>query len=163
MSMNRVTRCALGAAGAAASMVLLSACASSHTASAGSSGSAASGSGSTTGLLTESTSIGTVAADASGHTLYELVGDTTAKPTCTGSCLSIWPAAMASGTQVVLQGHPAFTYTKDTASGQVGGQGVTDQWGTWYALDSSGNPITKAAATGSASTSSSKGSGGYGY
>jgi predicted lipoprotein with Yx(FWY)xxD motif len=161
MSTNKVTRYALGVSVAAISVALLAACASSHTASAGSSGSAASSA--TSGLLTEPTSIGSVAADPSGHTLYELVGDTTAKPTCTGSCLSIWPAAMAGGTQVVLRGHPAYTYTKDTASGQITGQGVKDQWGTWYALDSGGNPITKAATAGGASSSSSKGSGGYGY
>jgi predicted lipoprotein with Yx(FWY)xxD motif len=145
------------------SVVLLAACASSSktSTSAGAGGSTASAA--TSGLLTESTSVGTVAADASGHTLYELVGDTTAKPLCTGSCLSIWPAAMAGGTQVVLRGHPAYTYTTDTAAGQVSGQAVKDQWGTWYALDSGGNPITKAATSGGASSSSSKGSGGYGY
>ena len=158
--MNKCTRYAFGTATASVGMLVLAACGSSgNGAGSGPAGSAASGS--TSGLRTQSTAIGTVAADASGRTLYELVGDTTAKATCTGSCLTIWPAAMASGTQVVLQGHPAFTYIKDSAPGQIAGQGVKDQWGTWYALDSNGKPITKAPASGGASSSS--GGGGYGY
>jgi hypothetical protein len=55
---------------------------------------------------------------------------------------------MAGGTQVVSRGHPAYTYAKDAAAGQVSGQGVKDQGGT---------------TAGGASSSSSKGSGGYGY
>jgi predicted lipoprotein with Yx(FWY)xxD motif len=161
MMRNNIPRYAVGAATASVSIIVLAACGSSG----GSSGSAAAGgaaSGSTNGLRTQSTSIGTVAADKSGHTLYELVGDTAAKSKCTGSCLAIWPAAKAGGSQVVLQGHPAYTYSGDSAAGQVNGQGVKDQWGTWYALDSNGAPITKAPSSGAAS-SSSGGSGGYGY
>jgi predicted lipoprotein with Yx(FWY)xxD motif len=167
MSTSGLTRIALGAAAASLSVVLLAACASStHKASAGAGGGATTGGGSasTASLKTESTSIGTVAADASGHTLYELVGDSTSNPMCTGGCLAIWPAATVNGTQVVLQGHPAYTYSADTAAGQVHGQGVKDQWGTWWALDSNGKPITSTAPTGGASSSSSGGGGGgYGY
>jgi hypothetical protein len=90
-------------------------------------------------------------------------GDTTAKPTCAGNCLSVWPAAIAGGTQIVLRGHPAYTYTKDSAAGQIIGQGVKDQWGTWYALHGGGNAISKPATAGGASSTSNKGSGGYGY
>lgn len=151
---------------AGASLLVLAACASSHPAASAGNGGGSTPS-STSGLRTQSTSIGAVAADPSGHTLYELVGDSAASPTCTGGCLSIWPAVMANGTQVVLQGHPAFTFTGDKSAGQVNGQGVKDQWGTWYALDSTGAPITTAApASAPATTSSSSsggGGGGYGY
>jgi predicted lipoprotein with Yx(FWY)xxD motif len=89
-----------------------------------------------------STPIGTVLVAPSGHTVYELVGDTAANQTCTGGCLVIWPAVMSNGSQVVVNGHPAFTYASDTAAGQTKGQNVTDQWGRWLALDANGNPIT---------------------
>lgn len=161
MTSNRISRYALGAATASVGMIVLAACGSSgNSAGSGPAGSATSGS--TNGLRTQSTSIGTVAADKSGHTLYELVGATATNSKCTGSCLTIWPAVMAGGKQVVLQGHPAFTFSGDTAAGQVKGQGVKDQWGVWYALDSNGKPITNASPAGGAS-SSGGGSGGYGY
>ena len=78
---------------------------------------------------------------------------------------------MANGAQVVLQGHPAYTFEGDKSAGKTTGQGVTDTWGTWYALDSNGAPITTStpasspASTPSSSddSSSSGGSGGYGY
>lgn len=166
MSNTPVTRIALGVAAVSLSTVLLAACSSSGSPG-GSGGSGGSGSGtpgSTSGLKTQSTSIGTVTTDSSGHTLYELVGDTTASPKCTGGCLAVWPAVMSNGTQVVLQGHPAYTFTADKAPGQVNGQGAKDQWGTWYALDQNGAPITATApASGTNSTGSSSGGGGGGY
>jgi predicted lipoprotein with Yx(FWY)xxD motif len=164
MSTINRARYAAGVAAVSVSMVVLAACASSHTTTNAGNGGGSSPS-STSGLRTESTSIGTVAADSSGRTLYELVGDTTANQMCTGGCLTIWPAAMSGGTQVVLQGHPAFTFSGDTGAGQAHGQGVKDQWGTWYALDSNGAPITTAAPASNAPAtgSSSSGGGGYGY
>jgi predicted lipoprotein with Yx(FWY)xxD motif len=173
MSTKNLTWYGVAGVTASLSVVVLAACSSSGNAAGSStSGSGAGNSagaaaaansvGAAAGLKTQSTSIGTVTTDASGHTLYELVGDTTATPKCTGSCLSIWPAVTANGTQVVLQGHPAYTFAGDKAAGQVTGQAVKDQWGTWYALDNTGKPITKAA-SGSSESSSSGGGGGYGY
>ena len=139
---------ALGAAGATALVTLLAGCGSSSSgvapAAAGSSSAVATGSAAA--LQTKSTSIGTVLVDPSGHTVYELVGATASNTMCSGGCLSIWPAVTANGTQVVVNGHPAFTFTADTAAGQTKGQGVTDQWGRWLALDASGNPINAPAA-----------------
>lgn len=163
---HKAARFAYGAAAASVGVALLAACGSSGTASsnghtaatAGPGGNASSG---PSAQRTQSTSIGTVAADPSGRTLYELVGNPATDSKCTGSCLSIWPAAKSGGTQVILHGHPAHTFVKDTAPGQISGQGVTDQWGTWYALDGQGTPITKKAPPGSSSSSSQ--SGGYGY
>ena len=127
-----------GAAGVTAVVMLVAGCASS---SGGSSSTKAPAGGSTSGLKTAKTSIGTVLVNASGHTVYELVGDTAAKPTCTGKCLSIWPAVDANGSQVVVNGHPAFTYVRDTSAGDTKGQNLKDQWGVWLALDANGNPI----------------------
>ncbi len=141
MSASLSRKMVFGAA-AAAVMTLAAGCGSSSTpASSGSTTPTNSATGSGNGLKTGSTSIGTVLVDPSGKTVYELVGDTAAKPTCTGACLSVWPAVMSNGTQVVVNGHPAFTFTGDSAPGQTKGQNVTDKWGEWYALDANGNPV----------------------
>ena len=106
-------------------------------------------------LKTMSTSIGTVLVDPSSRTVYELVGDSAANPTCTGGCLAIWPAVTKNGSQVIVNGHPAFTYVNDTSAGQTKGQNLTDQWGRWVALDASGNPISASGATTPAPSASS--------
>ncbi|MCW2495450.1 hypothetical protein [Jatrophihabitans sp.] len=175
MSTKTARRYSIGIAATCLSVAVLAACSSSGGSSDSGSTAApaaagASSSAATSGLRTRSTSIGTVTTDATGHTLYELVGDSAASPKCTGACLSVWPAAMVSGKQVVLQGHPAYTFMGDSAAGQVTGQGVKDQWGTWYALDGTGAPIVKAGSGGSSSapsssssSSDSSGGGQYGY
>ena len=100
-------------------------------------------------LKTKSTSIGAVLVDASGHTVYELDGDSATSQTCDADCLAIWPAVEANGRQVVVNGHPAFTFTGDSSAGQTTGQNVTDQWGLWLALDAKGDPISAQAAASS--------------
>jgi predicted lipoprotein with Yx(FWY)xxD motif len=155
MSSFGIGKLGLGAAAAAALVALVAGCASSSSkppaggaSSTPQSNPAVSGSAS---LKTRSTSIGTVLVDGSGHTVYELVGDSAAKQTCTGGCLATWPAVTANGSQVIVNGHPAFTFAGDGSAGQTKGQNVTDQWGRWLALDASGNPISApAAATSSA-------------
>jgi predicted lipoprotein with Yx(FWY)xxD motif len=130
------------------------------------SGGSSSASQNASGLTTQSTSIGTVVADAKGRTVYELVGDPVSNTKCTGACQSIWPPVMSGGKIAVVHGHPVFTYARDTATGQTTGQGVKDTWGLWLALDSKGQPIsasTKSAPSPSQSSASSGGGGGYGY
>lgn len=164
MSVVGIGKKGLGAVGAAALVALLSACGSgsSSTATGGSASGATQGKAPVTvsakGLKTMSTSIGTVLVDASNHTVYELVGDSAASDTCTGSCLAIWPPLLKNGRPVIVNGHPAFTYVKDTAPGQTTGQNVTDQWGRWLALDAQGNPITAPGSATSPSASPSKSS-----
>jgi predicted lipoprotein with Yx(FWY)xxD motif len=122
---------------------------------------------------TQSTSIGTVLADSKGRTVYELVGDTAANSKCSSACQAIWPPVMSGGKIMVVHGHPAFTFTGDSAAGQTHGEGSKDTWGLWLALTPSGSPIAAGAAPAAAqssaptstSSSSSGGStgGGYGY
>ncbi len=152
MSGFTIGKLGLGVAGATALALLVAGCGSSSGTTAGGAGSNApqsqpAGSAGAGGLKTASTSIGTVLVDGSGHTVYELVGDSAAKQSCTGGCLAIWPAVMANGSQVIANGHPAFTFTGDSSAGQTKGQNLKDQWGVWLALDASGNPISAAAAT----------------
>lgn len=135
----------LGAVGATAVAVLVGGCASSahsQNQAGGASGSAPTKASGASGLKTRSTSIGAVLVDASGHTVYELVGDSAAKQTCGGGCLAIWPPVMTNGTQIVVNGHPAFTYVGDKSAGQTKGQNLTDQWGRWLALGADGNPVS---------------------
>jgi predicted lipoprotein with Yx(FWY)xxD motif len=117
-----------------------------------------------------------------GHTLYYFTPDTAGgKPTCTGSCASIWPAltatsptgsATATGTltvvsgQVVYNGHPLYEFTGDSAAGQANGEGTG---GKWYVatptLATGAGPATTTPSSPSSpsSSSTSGGGGGYGY
>lgn len=154
MSTFGISKVGLGTAGAAALVAVLSACGSGSSAATSAAGSGsgapqskATATSSTGALKTKSISIGEVLVGPSGRTVYELVGDTASNPTCTGRCLAIWPPVMKNGRQVIVNGHPAFTYVRDTATGQAKGQNVTDQWGRWLALDASGNAIGAATAT----------------
>lgn len=117
------------------------------------------------GLTTRSTSLGTVVADPSGRTVYELVGNPASNPACTSACMGIWPPVMSGGKIAVVHGHPVFTYTGDSAPGQTHGQDVTDAWGQWLALDSKGQPVAASGgspAPSSAPSSASSGTGGSG-
>jgi predicted lipoprotein with Yx(FWY)xxD motif len=153
----------VGVAGAGALLALVAGCGSSSssttpaaasTSSAPQSQPAATGSASS--LKTMSTSIGTVLVDSSGKTVYELVGATAANNMCSGSCLAIWPEVTANGKQVVVNGHPAFTFAEDTAAGDTKGQNLTDQFGKWLALDASGNPISAPASAPASANATTK-------
>jgi predicted lipoprotein with Yx(FWY)xxD motif len=86
----------------------------------------------------------------SGKTLYTLN-----KPTCTGKCLTFWPALLlpkgatkavagagvnasmlgtkhvAGGLQVTYGGKPLYWFSKDKGPGKVTGNKTKDQWGVW--------------------------------
>jgi predicted lipoprotein with Yx(FWY)xxD motif len=121
----------------------------------------------TTGLTTRSTSLGTVVADSKGNTVYELVGNPASNSKCSAACMAIWPPVMSGGKIAVVHGHPVFTYTGDSSAGQTNGQGLTDTWGKWLALDTQGQPVAGSgggsATTPSSAPSSASGGGGYGY
>jgi predicted lipoprotein with Yx(FWY)xxD motif len=118
------------------------------------------------GLTVQSTGLGKVVADSNGRTVYELVGDPASNSKCTGSCESIWPPVMSGGKLAIVHGHPVFTYSGDSATGQTKGQAVKDTFGLWLALDPKGQPIPaskKAAPASAPSSPASGGGGGYGY
>jgi predicted lipoprotein with Yx(FWY)xxD motif len=181
------------ASGAAAAVVFLAACGSSAASSPGSTspstGAAASGSTSSsgsaataTGIMTASTSKGTVLTDAQGRTIYWFAIDTPTKSNCSGTCATYWPpvtgtpsaAASASlpgkwgtitradgTTQATYDGHPLYLYKGDTAAGQVGGNGLNISGGLWWAMTPSGAKL--AAAQQSSPSPSTSSGGGYGY
>ncbi|MCU1458723.1 MAG: lipoprotein [Actinomycetia bacterium] len=143
--------------------------------------------------------LGTILVDDKGMTLY-MLEDTAGKPVpCTDAsgCTKAWPdVALPDGTTAATAGTgvdaallgttkspdssemyvtynnwPVYTFVKDTAPGQVFGQGLQSFGGTWHVLDAKGNVVTTAATpAGSATTAgattttkkaSSGGSSGY--
>ncbi len=183
------------ASGAAAAVVFLAACGSSAATGSGSAANPSSGAAasspatssgsanSATGIMTASTSGGTVLTTAQGRTIYWFAIDTPTKSNCDAACSVYWPpvtgtpsaAASASlpgkwgtitradgTTQATYNGHPLYTYKGDTAAGQDGGNGLNISGGLWWAMTPSGAKLT-AAKQSSPSPSSSSSGGGYGY
>jgi predicted lipoprotein with Yx(FWY)xxD motif len=92
----------------------------------------------------------TILTNAQGMTLYYFTADTATKAVCTGTCAGIWPPLLFTGTgsptsatllpgtlrvvtdangkQVEYNGHPLYTYSKDTAPGQTNGEGFKGKW-----------------------------------
>jgi predicted lipoprotein with Yx(FWY)xxD motif len=127
-------------------------------------GAAGSGAGAPGGLATASTTLGTVVTS-DGHTLYRFAKDTAtpSKATCTGDCAKSWPPVLGDGVpalkgvppewvgtvgrpdgsqQITLNGWPLYRYAKDTAPGDVKGQGVG---GAWSAIGRDGKPVATVA------------------
>lgn len=88
--------------------------------------------------------------DAQGMTLYYLKNETSLQTMCAGRCTTVWPPALASGAatydpaispvvvvnnvngpQFAYHGHLLYRFFKDTAPGQVNGDGIVDEWGSW--------------------------------
>ncbi|MBX5467544.1 MAG: hypothetical protein K6U14_08680 [Firmicutes bacterium] len=86
---------------------------------------------------------------AAGMTLYYFTPDSPTKVACTGHCTQIWPPLLAKsgtlalapglsghlstvstalGPQVEYNGHPLYTYIRDTKPGQANGEGVLGKW-----------------------------------
>ncbi|MEU4335979.1 hypothetical protein AB0F59_15375 [Micromonospora lupini] len=110
---------------------------------------------------TNQADIGTYVADGRGMTLYRFDKDSAkpSKATCAGDCAKTWPPLLISspgqiypdgvdpqlvgyverpdGTcQVTIGGWPVYRFAKDTAPGDIRGQGVG---GTWFAVAPTGD------------------------
>ena len=136
--------------------------------------------------------LGTVLVNQKGQTLYMLTSEKGGKITCTAStgCLHAWPeinlpsgakaATAGSGgkssllgivkggagkTEVTYNGWPLYTFIGDSSAGQAKGQALTNFGGTWYVLNTAGDPVTAkvTSSTSNSSSSPSTGSGGGGY
>ncbi|WP_097924625.1 SCO0930 family lipoprotein [Streptomyces sp. wa1063] len=111
----------------------------------------------------ESEKLGKVLTDSEGFTLYRFDKDTANPPkaTCDGACAATWPVVSAGNatavagagpellgevtradgtSQLTVDGWPMYRYAKDTAPGQVNGQGVG---GTWFAAAPDGKKAAK--------------------
>jgi predicted lipoprotein with Yx(FWY)xxD motif len=142
--------------------------------------SAASASGTRAVVNTKSTSLGTILVTSSGQTLYLDVNDKSGHFACTGQCAAAWPVLKTNGkpkaagkvqasklgtvkhgsaTQVTYNGHPLYTFTADSKSSPVSGEGVNG----FYVVSPSGSKITKSTKTTTTSTTTSSSTSGYHY
>ena len=171
--------------GAAATLMLTAACGTSTTTSASSGAPATAPSAAPGGVLgVATTSLGPVLVDGKGLTVYLLTSDSPGHSACSAACLAYWPPVTGpapasvkgvtaplsvtkatSGTSMVTAGGwPLYTFAKDSAPGDVTGEGVKSFGGTWYAVSPSGKAVTGPAKAAPATTSSgSSGGGAYGY
>jgi predicted lipoprotein with Yx(FWY)xxD motif len=108
--------------------------------------------------------IGTYVVDGDGRSLYVLEGTRGGSGInrCSGPCLAVWPPMSASstqglatglnpnlvqrvsgyrGAQLTYGGWPLYYYQHDHVPSDTTGHGFRDQWGTWYLLSPSGEPI----------------------
>ena len=155
----------------AAAAAVLAACGSSGTSStSGGSTSTSSPAAATAGSLKTATIGGaTVLTNAKGFTLYSFAPDTSTKSNCNGTCAQNWPpvtgAATAAGVtgtfgtikrsdgsaQATFDGHPLYTFVKDTGPGTDTGNGVNAFGGLWHALTTSGSAAPAPTPSGSSS------------
>lgn len=85
-----------------------------------------------------------------GKTLYYFTSDSATQPTCASSCAHVWlpllftgsgvptsspslPGQLsvqmdANGSHVEYNGHPLYTFSRDTAPGQANGEGLFGLW-----------------------------------
>lgn len=180
MSNNRLTRIAVAVAtigavgGATAASGAVAA--SSHAAKAGTV---------KLGSVTVSGGKHSLLVTSSGKPVYLLTGDSMKHPLCTSkSCLSFWPPVTttakkpAPGTgvkgkltvwthkgmhQLVLNGHPLYTFASDSGS-TAKGQGIKNFGGTWYVMTASGSAFDNdEPSSGSTSTGGGTSTGGSSY
>ena len=127
------------------------------------------------------TDLGNVLVNSKGRTLYLFQADQGTTSACSGACAAAWPPVRTSGTpkagkgtqasllttsprsdgkpQVVYNGHPLYTFQKDTKAGDTTGQGVNAFGAQWFAVNGTGNEVTKqpSSSGGSSSTSGTPG------
>jgi len=159
------------AAGLAAVVLAVGACASSSSSTSSSataqtsspaataaSSSAAASTGST--VLARTIDGTAVLTNSAGLTLYWFGPDTSTTSKCTGSCAAVWPpvtgpvtaGAGVTGTlgtitrpdgtiQATYDGHPLYTFAGDTAPGQTKGNGVNGSGGIWHEMTVSGSVV----------------------
>ena len=159
--------------------------------SSGSSSASSAGTSSSSSATVSATNVpgvGTVLVNGQGRTLYLLTSEKGGKITCTdgNGCTKLWPetivpngataAKAGSGVmssllgtvkedngslEVTYNGWPLYTFAGDSGPGVAHGQGITSFGGTWYVLNSAGDPVTGKSQP--SASSSPSGGGGYGY
>jgi predicted lipoprotein with Yx(FWY)xxD motif len=113
------------------------------------------------------TSLGSIAVNSGGHTLYLFRKDRNGKSSCNGSCASFWPPLIAHGKptagaglnaamlgttkradgrlQVTYNQHPLYAFSLDKRPGQTQGEGQLAFGARWYAVSAKGRAVLKAA------------------
>jgi predicted lipoprotein with Yx(FWY)xxD motif len=115
------------------------------------------------------TNLGSILVDSQGMTLYLFQADSGTTSACSGACAKAWPPLQANGqptagdgtsnsllgttqrsdgtSQVTYNGHPVYTFAKDSKAGETTGEGVNAFGGPWYVLSATGDPITSASSS----------------
>ena len=158
--MTRTSLSLAGFAVALAALVALAGCGSSggtssSTEAATPTTTGSAGGGAATIDVADNPKLGQVLVDSKGHTVYMFEKDESDESYCNGSCAKVWPPVTENGqlkagsgvsgklttlkrddgsTQVVFDGHPLYTYVKDTDTEDAYGNAL-DQFGAeWYGL-----------------------------
>lgn len=122
--------------------------------------------GSTVAVKSAESELGPILVGVDGRTLYGFTNDTPIQSNCEGTCAEAWPPVVVpadwtvapgvdsgifntitrpDGTlQLVAGKYPLYTYSGDTAPGDVNGQGSGD---VWFVIDTAGSLIEGDAAT----------------
>lgn len=172
---NRRLRMLLALPAAAAAAAVVAACSSSGTPSGAPSSS--SGGGSRAHMVAAAGSLktakiggATVLTNVKGFAVYSFAPDTMTKSDCTGACAAAWPPVKGpatagvgltgklgtikrpdGSTQATYNGHPLYTFIKDTGPGTDKGNGVSAFGGLWHALTASGSAAPASISSGSSS------------
>jgi predicted lipoprotein with Yx(FWY)xxD motif len=145
----RSIRLSIGLTVGGLAALLLAACGGATGSGTGSSPSASSNSLIRTASIVVGGKTETALTTVQGRTLYYFTPDTATSAACTGGCASNWPPLLATsgtpssdpalsgklgvlsgpnGNQVVYNGHPLYTFSKDSAAGDATGQGIGGKW-----------------------------------
>jgi predicted lipoprotein with Yx(FWY)xxD motif len=128
------------------------------------------------------TSTENIVVNSRSRAVYYLTGDSKSHPKCTKTnhCFGFWPPVTVTsaskltkgpsvkGTvsvwhrdgffQVVLAGHPLYTYTSDSQRQMASGQGAHGFGGTWYVIKAGSGGSSGGSGGGSSSSSNSSSS-----
>ena len=122
--------------------------------------------------------LGTIVVAQDGKTVYTLTNAGQQVP-CSGACLQVWPAVMATGGkatgtgvknvgttasgQVTIDGAPVYTFSGDSAAGSTNGEGINSFGGTWNVVKASGSSSGSGGAGTSSTTPATTARSGSGY
>ena len=103
---------------------------------------------------------GAILVDGAGRSLYVFGRDVAGRSACAGACARVWPPARVAGSpragagvaaaglgairrpdrsvQLTYDNHPLYTFSGDTAAGQIGGEGFL---GTWFLVSPAGTKV----------------------
>ena len=161
--MTRTSLSIAGFAVALSGLVVLAGCGSSGSSTTASSSTQAAAPTTTGGAATidvaDNPKLGQVLVDSQGNTVYMFEKDESDESYCNGSCAKVWPPVTTNGqakagsgvsgklttlkrddgsTQVVFDGHPLYTYVKDTDTEDAYGNGLAQFGAEWYGLRPNG-------------------------